>query len=438
MLKGPGVQPLAMLVDNSRIQSFHEYTYTVPGLKVIDAGDKVAMAGIVDTHAHINEPGRTEWEGFESATRAAASGGITTVIDMPLNSIPATTSKSALKEKRQAAQGKCSIDYGFWGGVVPGNAGELEGMVADNIMGAKCFLCNSGVPEFEHVGADHLKNAMPILKKCGVPLIVHAELEGETKLLSNLPNDYQTYLASRPDDFEVRAIAMMIELCRQTGCKTHIVHLSSAEALPLIRQAKKDGLPFTVETCPHYLIFNAEEIAQGHTHFKCAPPIRHLKNQKALWQGIKEGLIDFIVSDHSPCTPALKLMEKGNFLEAWGGIAGLQFSLSAVWTQMQEYGLHLPDLTRLMAANTARFIGLDKKKGRLDIGLDADVIIFDDQKTYTVVSEQVFHRHKITPYQNRQLKGRVERTILRGQEIFWLDSEERAHFAAPVGLEVKR
>ncbi len=408
---------LSLVIRNGKINQIANINFENQNAKVIDAKDCWAMPGIVDTHAHINEPGRTEWEGFETATKAAASGGITTVIDMPLNSIPATTSLLSLNLKRKSAANACAIDYAFWGGAVPGNTHEFIPMIKNNIMGFKSFLCPSGVPEFEYMKEADLKNAMQVLKKYNMPLIAHAEIEShiESKLPDNL---YQSYLENRPEVFELDAIKLLIKLCQETKCKTHIVHLSSAKALPLIANAKNKGLPLTVETCPHYLFFNAEEIEKGATHFKCAPPIRNRSNQEGLWQGIKDGIIDFIVSDHSPCTPDLKLKESGNFNKAWGGIAGLQFSLSAIWTEMEKRDLSLVDLVRLMSKNTAQFVGIDNKKGDIKIGADADLIFFNKDKEFEVTEKIIHHRHKLTPYLGYALKGQVEKTFLRGNLIF--------------------
>lgn len=397
------------------------------GILVLDFGDRVILPGIVDTHAHINEPGRTEWEGFETATRAAAAGGITTVIDMPLNSIPATTTLDALKIKAATAQDRCQIDYGFWGGVVPGNAAEILPMVEAGVFGFKVFLCPSGVDEFPMVEEQDLRRAMPILARAGVPLIVHAELESSHSGAAGEPatadfggdsRKYQTYLKSRPQQWEVNAIRMMIGLARETGCRTHIVHLSAADAIDDLSRARAEGVPITAETCPHYLSFTAEEISDGATHFKCAPPIREKANREKLWQALKRGDIEFVVSDHSPCTPGLKLLEAGDFSRAWGGIAGLQFGLSVVWTGMKERGLTIADLTRWMSENTARFLGLSARKGAIAPGMDADLVIFDPDSASVVEASQVLHRHALTPYSGRTLLGRVEKTFLRGQCIF--------------------
>jgi allantoinase len=385
---------------------------------ILDLGNQVILPGIVDTHAHINEPGRTEWEGFETATRAAAAGGITTVIDMPLNSIPATTSLNALETKAASAQGHCAIDYGFWGGVVPGNTSELEPMIQAGAFGFKAFLCPSGVDEFEMARERDLRAAMPILARHGIPRLVHAELESALPAAAAAPNTYRSYLQSRPPSWEVEAIRLVIRLARETGCRTHIVHLSASDALADLIEARRQGVPITAETCPHYLTFTAESIADGATHFKCAPPIRENANREKLWDALKDGRIEFIVSDHSPCTPALKCLESGDFGKAWGGIAGLQFSLPAVWTEMKARGFSIAELSRLMSQNTARFLGLDSRKGTIAEGLDADLVVLDPDQAFKPESAQVLHRHALTPYTGRELFGRVDRTFVRGHCVY--------------------
>lgn len=413
-------QPATLTIDGEVISAIRvgEDSTPLDLTRDVDAGERVVMAGIVDTHAHINEPGRTEWEGFETATRAAAAGGITTVVDMPLNSIPPTTSLSGLEAKAGAAEGRCLIDYGFWGGVVPDNAGELNAMIERGALGFKAFMIESGVDEFRFAQEKDLRLAMPILARAGVPLLVHAEVDlGATPSQSD-PKNYSRYVQSRPPRWEVEAIRRIIRLSAETGCAVHIVHLSAAAALADLKRARAQGVPITVETCPHYLTFCEEEIAEGATHFKCAPPIRDRANQDWLWQGLRDGVIDFIVSDHSPCTPALKKLETGNFDQAWGGIAGLQFSMPAVWTQMRRRGLALRDLTRWMSVKTARFAGLDQHKGRIQVGLDADFVIWDPDATFQVEASQVRHRHSLTPYAGQTLHGVVHQTYRRGERIY--------------------
>ncbi|TPW21462.1 MAG: allantoinase [Elusimicrobia bacterium] len=412
-----GVGPAVVVVSGAAVASVQPYDSLPPGLPFEDLGELAILPGIVDTHAHINEPGRTEWEGFATATRAAAAGGITTVVDMPLNSIPATTTLAALGLKSAAAKGLCSIDYGFWGGVVPGNVGELAPMAAAGALGFKCFLVPSGVDEFPHVGETDLRRAMPVLAKLGLPLLVHAELEGPAGPAGPWRR-YEGYLASRPRDWEDRAVALMVRLCREMRCRVHIVHLSSSGALASVAEAKKEGLPFTAETCPHYLTFAAEDVADGATPFKCAPPIRERENREKLWDALRSGLLDMVVSDHSPCTPALKDLEGGDFAKAWGGIAGLQYSLSAVWTGMKERGLGLDAVAHLMSQAPAHFAGLSGRKGGIAFGKDADLVVFDPEAVVTPERSEVLHRHSVTPYCGMRLNGAVKSVYLRGKRIY--------------------
>ncbi len=331
------------------------------------------MPGLVDSHVHVNEPGRTEWEGFETATKAAAAGGITTIVDMPLNCIPVTTSRAALRIKQEAIAHLLRVDVALWGGVVPGNAGELAGMAADGIAGAKAFLVHSGIDEFPASSESDLRAAMTALARLGLPLIAHAELGAHLHEppAGTAAREYSAYLDSRPPAAEDEAIRLLVRLCEETRCRTHIVHLSSASALPLVREAKARGLPFTAETCPHYLALAAEEIPDGRTEFKCAPPIRSRQNQAALWAALKDGTLELIVSDHSPCTPQLKGLDTGDFMSAWGGISSVQLSLPAVWSAARERGFTLRDLARWMCERPARLAGLSKK-GHIKAGYDAD------------------------------------------------------------------
>lgn len=402
------------------VYSERELPSALHALPVFDFKEKVISPGIVDTHAHINEPGRTDWEGFQTATRAAAAGGITTVVDMPLNSIPPTTTTMNLSEKLGAATGRCSIDFGLWGGVVPDNLADLRGLAEGGVRGCKAFLVESGVEEFPQVNEEQLRAAMIELKLLGLPLLAHAELDqGPAQEISQTePHEYQSYLNSRPPSWECSAIQLLIRLCRETQCAVHIVHLSTAEALDDIRAAKKEGLPFTVETCPHYLAFCAEEIPEGATEYKCAPPIREKSNQDRLWKALIDGTIDLIVSDHSPCTPHLKLMDVGHFEKAWGGIAGLQFSFSVIWTEMKKRNIPLERILEWMCEGPARLAGLDSQKGKLEKGADADLMVWDPDQSFEVREEEILHRHAVTPYRGRVLFGKVEHTLLRGQWIY--------------------
>lgn len=410
--------PAALKIRNGKIEKIIGYSEIPENQICFEGENNLLMPGIFDTHAHINEPGRTDWEGFETATHAAAAGGMTTVIDMPLNSIPATTTLQALLTKKKSAVGKCKIRYGFWGGVVPGNSHELEPMVNEGALGFKCFLIESGVEEFPMTTEIDLKIAMPILKKLGVPLLVHAEIDcGSTSEITD-PRAYQGYLESRPEKWEVEAIRMMIRLARETGCRVHIVHLSAAGALNEIKKAKSEGVPISVETCPHYLYFESEKISAGATDYKCAPPIRNHENRERLWNGLKEGVIDFIVSDHSPCTAALKSLQSGDFSQAWGGISGLQFSLPAVWTEMKKRGLSFRSLSTWMSARTAEFSGMGDEFGVIEEGYFADIVLWNPDKEIQIQKERVLHRNKVTPYLGHPLHGEVLKTWIGGELVF--------------------
>ena len=397
-----------------------EINDSVPGdVEVIDAGECVVMPGVVDTHVHLNEPGRTEWEGFDSGTRAAAAGGVTTLVDMPLNSIPPTTTIDGLRSKLKAAQPQCWVDTGFWGGVVPGNADQIEPLIAEGVFGFKCFLVPSGVDEFPHVGEADLRKALPVIAANGSLLLVHAELPGpiDAVRIENSPRTYKTYLASRPRAAENEAVELMIRLSREFGARVHIVHLSSADAIPSLRRARAEGLPITVETCPHYLLFSAEEIPDGATQFKCAPPIRETENRERLWSALAEGVIDFITTDHSPCPASMKRRESGDFFQAWGGITSLQLGLSSIWTEASRRGYSIEQVVDWLSARPARVAGLQHRKGTIAEGKDADLIFFRPDASLEW-PRVLHHRHKLTPYEGRPLKGIVERTIVRGTTVY--------------------
>jgi allantoinase len=387
------------------------------GFHLIDAAGLVVSPGIVDTHVHVNDPGRAHWEGFASATRAAAAGGVTTIVDMPLNSIPATTTAAALEIKKRAAAGRCHVDVGFWGGVVPGNADELAGLARGGVLGFKAFLCPSGVDEFHHVTLDDLRVALPILSRLGLPLLVHAELPDQLATPSGNPRRYATWLGSRPAAAEHAAIGQLIELAREFHARVHVVHLSSPAALHSIARARAEGVDITVETCPHYLTFAAEEIADGATAFKCAPPIRASVDREALWAGLASGAIDLVATDHSPAPADLKHLDDGDFWKAWGGIASLQLALPAVWTGARSRGLTPDRLAAWLSAAPARLAGLSGSKGRIAVGQDADLLIWDPGDTFRVEAGALLHRHAVTPYDGRQLYGRVLTTILRGRVV---------------------
>ncbi len=384
----------------------------------IDAGNKVLMAGVIDPHIHINEPGRTNWEGFDTATKAAIAGGLTTLVDMPLNSLPVTTSVAAFEEKLKAANGKVHTNCGFWGGVVPGNDNEVEGLIEKGILGFKAFLTHSGIDEFPNATEEDLRKVMPIIAKHNLPLLVHCELSEELDIKTTDPLSYQQYLASRPKEWEDKAIEMMIRLCEEFNCRTHIVHLSSAKAIPTIIVAKQKGLPLTVETAQHYLYFNAEDLQDGKTQYKCAPPIRERANNNLLWQALKDGIIDFVATDHSPAPPDLKQMETGDFTKAWGGISSLQFALPVLWTAAKKRGCTVEDMAKWLSENPAKLAGLSSSKGAIAKGFDADLIIWDDEKTFTVTEDMIHHKHKVTPYLNETLYGVVEQTFLKGVKVF--------------------
>ena len=381
---------------------------------IILAADEVLIPGLVDTHVHINEPGRTDWEGFASATRAAAAGGVTTVIDMPLNSIPSTVNAPALRYKRLVAAPQLSVDVGFWGGAVAGNLGDLAELHALGVFGFKCFLLHSGVDEFPPLDADQLEEYLSELTRIGAMMIVHAE---NSSAIDRAPQrggrDYEHFLASRPRGAENLAIAEVIERTRWTGARSHILHLSSADALPMIDSAKSDGLDLSAETCPHYLTLNAEDVPAGGTAYKCCPPIRESANQDLLWQGLLDGTIDYIASDHSPSTLDLKQLESGDFGTAWGGIASVQLALPVVWTEANRRGIDLAQVIGWMAEKPAARVGVDGK-GTIRVGNDADLVVLAPDDTFVVDAARLEHKNPLTPYHGRTLSGVVRQTLLRG------------------------
>lgn len=418
-----GERAAAIHIRNGIIEAVAEWSDVPAGAPLLDAGDLVVMPGLVDTHVHINEPGRPEWEGFSTATRAAAAGGVTTLVEMPLNSIPATTTANAFTEKCRATEGKLSVDTGFWGGVVPGNERELEPLWEAGVFGFKCFLVPSGVDEFAHVTESDLRVALPTVARLNAPLLAHAELPGpieaaQLALAGKSPQKHSTWLAGRPRAAENEAIALLIKLAREFGARVHIVHLSSSDALAGLQKVRAERLNVTIETCPHYLSFTAEGIPDGATQFKCAPPIREAENREKLWAALGAGDIDFVVTDHSPCPPAMKLPESGDFLCAWGGIASLELSLSAVWTEALRRGYSVVRLAEWMCAGPARLAGLEKIKGAIAVGCDADLVIWDPAAHFGVNESRLQQRHKVTPYHGRAMAGAVVTTILRGREIF--------------------
>ncbi|HEX9628965.1 MAG TPA: amidohydrolase family protein [Pyrinomonadaceae bacterium] len=441
-----GIAAAAIHISGDKITTVADYEDFPTGCELVEADEQsIVMAGLVDSHVHVNEPGRTEWEGFETATRAAAAGGITTIIDMPLNSIPPTTTLAGFKQKLAAAENKCLVDVGFWGGVVPGNTSELAALLGAGVVGFKCFLIHSGVDEFPNVTEEDLRIALPELTRLGVVLIVHAEVPGPisrtgiTACHSPVENAataqdngvfpispdrnvsstrYETFLASRPRAAENEAVELMIKLAREFGARVHIVHHSSADALPVLRAAKAAGLKLTAETCPHYLMIAAEEIPDGATEFKCCPPIRERENCEQLWAALGDGTLDMIVSDHSPCPPEMKLRESGDFLAAWGGISSLQLRLPIVWTEAQHRGHSVRELSRWLCAAPAQLVGLQNRKGMIAAGYDADLVIWNPKKQFKVAGQRLHHRHKLTPYEGKTLSGVVEQTFLRGRKIY--------------------
>jgi allantoinase len=421
-----GARAASVHVRDGRIVAVREFDDVPRGCEVFEVGDEsVVMPGLVDTHVHVNEPGRAGWEGFATATRAAAAGGTTTIVEMPLNSIPATTTRESFATKLAAAAGKCAVDVAFWGGVVPGNTAELAPMTQAGVVGFKCFLVDSGIAEFAHVTEEDLRESLPELARLDALLIVHAELPqpietatAHVEKSEDDPRRYATFLATRPRAAEDVAVALLIRLSRETGARVHVVHHSSADALPLLREAKREGVRITAETCPHYLTFAAEEIADGATEFKCCPPIRERENGEKLWGALEENLIEMIVSDHSPCPPELKRRETGNFLESWGGISSLQLRLPAVWTEARQRGHTLEQLCEWLSLAPARLAGLESRKGAIKVGADADFVVWNPEETFRVEPSKLEHRHKLTPYAGRELSGVIEATFLRGEKIF--------------------
>jgi allantoinase len=413
-----GTRPASIHVTGGRIVDVGAYEDRPAGVDDINAGELVVLPGLVDTHVHVNEPGRADWEGFSHATRAAAAGGVTTLIDMPLNSIPPTTTVNGLEAKRRAALDQCHVDIGFWGGVVPGNAWHLEPLARAGVRGFKCFLSRSGVDEFGHVTETDLREALPILAQLGLPLLVHAELPALLRQPSGDPRCYATWLESRPSDAETKAIELLVELAHEYRTPVHVVHLASADALPTLRAARASGLPLTVETCPHYLTFSSEDIRDGATLFKCAPPIRERAHRERLWQALMSGDIDFVATDHSPAPPSLKKITEGDFVGAWGGVASLQVGLAAVWTGAVRRGAVVADVAKWFSQAPARLAGLSGKKGVIACGADADLVFWEPDAESTIDPAKLYHRHAVSPYAGMAVRGRVVKTILRGEVVF--------------------
>jgi len=410
-----GIRKASVLIRNGKIAGIIDEVKEKE-FPIVEVGDLVLMAGIVDSHVHINEPGRTDWEGFDTATLSAIAGGITSLVDMPLNSTPVTTTLAAFQDKMNSMTGQLHCNCGCWGGIVPGNHKEIESLIDNGVLGFKAFLTHSGIDDFPNVTERELRKAMPIIARSGLPLLVHAELSGETGTHYPPSRSYSTYLASRPCSFEDKAIELMIRLCEEFGCRTHIVHLSSANSIEQIADAKQRGLPLTVETGQHYLYFNAEDIEDGRTEFKCAPPIRDRSNNERLWDALKAGIIDFVATDHSPAPPEMKHPESGDFMNAWGGISSIQFALPALWTAAQTRNASLNDIAKWLCSGPARLAGASK--GELSVGYDADFVIWDPHSKFKVLKENILHRHKTTPYMGEQLSGIVHQTWLAGKKVF--------------------
>ncbi len=421
--------PTAVIVDRERIVALHRWNEVPADADLFDFADLVLFPGQVDSHVHINDPGRSQWEGFETATQAAAAGGVTTLIDMPLNCVPETIDVPSLEAKRMAAQGHAWVDWAAWGGVVRGNAASLPSLVRAGVPGFKCFLIHSGIDGFAWVGEADLRLALEKLRGTGLPLLAHAEVaapvEAATLALNSASADwrnYSTYLHSRPDEAEIDAIALLIRLAEEFQTPIHIVHLSSAKALPLLRDARNRGVPVTVETCAHYLWFDGDGIPDGATEYKCAPPIRDARNREALWNALNEGLIDFVITDHSPCPPEMKRREPEDDIarwdHAWGGIASLGLALPVLWTGMKQRGIGLERIGEWMASAPAKLAGFTGRKGVIAVGADADFAVFDPDARWTVTPSDLYFRHKISPYLGADLHGRVLETWLRGEPVF--------------------
>ncbi|GAB6937225.1 allantoinase AllB [Isoptericola variabilis] len=413
-----GERAVEVGVTDGRIAAVVPLGTGLAGAEMLElAEDEVLLPGLVDSHVHVNEPGRTEWEGFATATRAAAAGGVTTIVDMPLNSLPPTTSVANLEVKKQRAVDQAFVDVGFWGGAVPGNTADLRPLHDAGVFGFKCFLADSGVPEFGHLEDAELRADLAELTSFGGMMIVHAEDPGTLEDAPQEPGPaYKSFLASRPAKAESTAIAALIDAARDTGARAHVLHLSDADSLPMIAAARAEGVRLTVETCPHYLSLDADHVPDGATAYKCCPPIREQDNQDRLWQGLREGLIDVVVTDHSPATAELKQPASGDFAEAWGGVASLQLGLAVVWTEARRREVPLAEIVGWMSAGPAALVGLERKGG-IAVGKDADLAVFAPDATFVVDPARLHHKNPVTPYAGRDLTGVVRRTLLRGRPV---------------------
>ena len=425
VLTPEGLRPATVTMVDRSIVNVGNVDQHVEAPQVVDAKDDLVTVGLVDTHVHINEPGRTDWEGFSSATKAALAGGITTVVDMPLNCIPPTTSSAAALQKLASLKGQNFVNVAFWGGLVPGNVAALEELATFGVAGVKCFTCPSGVDEFPAVSRDDIDRALPVCREHNLTLLVHAEAPGPLAAAERMlqvkhldSTLYDTYLQSRPESAELEAIAMIIDLCRKHNARVHIVHLSSGKAVSLLKNAQAQGIQITAETCLHYLAFSAEDIGQGQTHFKCAPPIRDEANRELLWQGLDAGVISMLVTDHSPCTPQLKCLDSGDFSKAWGGISSLELGLTVAWTLASRRGYSIEKLIEWRAVAPARLARIDRQKGKIAKGYDADLVIWNERAFHTIRATELHHRHKLSPYDGMTVAGVVQKTIVGGHVAF--------------------
>jgi allantoinase len=433
-----GIRAAAILVEEGQIQSVVSPDEVPAGVETHDFGEAAILPGLVDSHVHINDPGRADWEGFETATRAAAAGGYTLLVDMPLNCLPATTSTVGLELKRAAAREQCRVDWAAWGGVVHDNQNDIAALAAAGVRGFKCFLVHPGIDGFTMVTERQLRAALPLIAQTGLPLLVHAELPGPidkvTETLAHADwRHYATYLQSRPDEAELSAIRLLLSLCRQYKFRLHIVHLSTSQALRELNAARSELLPVSVETCPHYLHLASETIGDGETLHKCAPPIRSRKNREQLWQGLRDGIIDLIATDHSPCPPEMKRLDEGNFKTAWGGISSLSIALPVIWTEASSRGFSLLDIVRWMAEGPARLAGCHLRKGRIAAGYDGDLVVFDPFSEFVLSKERLHYRHPVSPYLGEKPRGVVKATYLRGNPVF----AEGEFPGEPIGREFR-